>query len=81
MVFGQRQAESLSSCRYASELRFSHPFHERRTSGELPCEIVGLLQPGNQLRIPGDPSCLLHCVLALGSNPICLCFDACPLLC
>jgi hypothetical protein len=51
MVFGQRQGGSLSSCRHGSKLRFSRPFYQRRTPRELPCEMVGLLQPGNQLRI------------------------------
>ena len=51
MVFGRRQGGSLSSRRHGSEVRFSRPFHERQTPGELSRQIVGLLQPGDHLRI------------------------------
>src|SRR6266567_2569710 len=51
MVFGRKQGGSLSSCRHGSELRFRRTFQERQTHAPLSCEIVGLLQPGDQLCI------------------------------
>jgi hypothetical protein len=51
MVFGRKQDGSLSSCRQGSEFRLRRTFHERQTHGELACDIVGLLQPGDHLCI------------------------------
>ncbi len=51
MVSGRKQGGSLSSCRYRSELRFRRTFHDRQAHGELACQIVGLLQPGDQFCI------------------------------
>src|SRR6266699_1181690 len=47
MVFGRKQGVSLPSCRHGLELRSRRMFHEEQTQGELACEIVVLLQPGN----------------------------------
>ena len=51
MVFGRKQGVSLPSCHHGLELGSRRMFHEGQTHGELACEIVGLLQPGDQLCI------------------------------